>query len=72
MHFPVAEAEIEECSTFAVVYRLQTYKASFTSKSGKLSPPDFEGITVEWPRNATKVTFELGLKVHELIGKIER
>lgn len=67
--FPIAEAEIKECSTFAVVYRLRTYKATFSAKGGKLSQDDFEGITVVVPKNATKTTFEFGLKVR-LSGEI--
>ena len=64
--FPVAQADITECSTYAVVCRLKaspTY--TITSKGGSFSHPDHPGVTVTIPENAValNVEFPLELKV---------
>ena len=64
--FPVAQADITECSTYAVVCRLKvspTY--SITSKGGSFSHPDYPGVTVTIPENAVapNAEFPLELKV---------
>ena len=66
LFFPVAQADITECSTYAVVCRLKvspTY--SITSKGGSFSHPDYPGVTVTIPENAVapNVEFPLELKV---------
>ncbi|CAH3168505.1 unnamed protein product [Porites evermanni] len=67
--FPVAQADISECSTYAVVCRLKaspTY--TITSGGGSFSHPDFPGVTVTIPENAVtpKAKFPLELKVQEV------
>ena len=64
--FPVAQADITECSTYTVVCRLKvspTY--SITSKGGSFSHPDYPGVTVTIPENAVapNAEFPLELKV---------
>ena len=68
--FPVAEAEIANCSTFAVVYRLHKYKYEISSKGRTLAPDDFDGISVVFPRLATRTTFNLGLTVRVVPGLV--
>ena len=67
--FPFAQADISECSTFAVVCRLKaspTY--TITSAGGSFSHPDFPGVTVTIPENAVapKAKFPLELRVQEV------
>ena len=67
--FPVAQADITECSVYAVVCRLKaspTY--TVTSGGGLFSHPDFPGVTVTIPENALALNakFQLELKVHEV------
>ena len=67
--FPVAQADISECSVYAVVCRLKaspTY--TVTSGGGLFSHPDFPGVTVTIPENALALNakFQLELKVHEV------
>ena len=63
---PVTQADIAECSTYAVVCRLKvspTY--SITSKGGSFSHPDYPGVKVTIPENAVapNAQFPLELKV---------
>ena len=67
--FPVAQADISECSAYAVVCRLKaspTY--TITSAGGSFSHPDFPGVTVTIPENAVAphANFPLELKVQEV------
>ena len=67
--FPVAQADISECSTYAVVCRLKaspTY--TITSAGGSFSHPDFPGVTVTIPENAVapNAKFPLELRVQEV------
>ena len=67
--FPVAQADISECSTYAVVCRLKaspTY--TITSGGGSFSHPDFPDVTITIPENAVapKAKFSLELKVQEV------
>ena len=64
--FPIAQADITECSTYAVVCRLKaspTY--TITSKGGSFSHPDHPGVIVTIPENAVapNAEFPLELKV---------
>ena len=66
LFFPVAQGDISECSTYAVVCRLKvspTY--AITSKGGSFSHPDYPGVTVTIPENAVapSAEFPLELKV---------
>ena len=66
LFFPVAQGDITECSTYAVVCRLKvspTY--TITSKGGSFSHPDYPGVTVTIPENAVarSAEFPLELKV---------
>ena len=67
--FPVAQADISECSAYAVVCRLKaspTY--TITSAGGSFGHPDFPGVTVTIPENAVapNAKFPLELKVQEV------
>ena len=67
--FPVAQADISECSTYAVLCRLKvspTY--TITSGGGSFRHPDFPGVTVTIPENAVALNakFPLELKVQEV------
>ena len=66
LFFPFAQADITDCSTYAVVCRLKaspTY--TITSKGGSFSHPDYPGVTVTIPENAVApiAVFPLQLKV---------
>ena len=64
--FPVAQADITECSTYAVVCRLKSSPTYIiTSSGGSFSHPDYPGVTVTVPENAVapKAQFPLQLKV---------
>ena len=66
LFFPVAQADITECSTYAVVCRLKASPTiTITSKGGSFSHPDFPGVTVTIPENAVapNAEFPLELKV---------
>ena len=67
--FPVAQADISECSTYAVVCRLKASPIyTITSGGGLFSHPDFPGVTITIPENAVapKAKFPLELKVQEV------
>ena len=66
LFFPFAQADIAECSTYAVVCRLKaspTY--TITSKGGSFSHPNYPGVKVTIPENAvaSNAEFPLELKV---------
>ena len=64
--FPFAQADIAECSTYAVVCRLKASPTYIISSSGgSFSHPDFPGVTVTIPENAVApyAKFPLLLKV---------
>ena len=70
--FPVAQADISECLTYAVVSRLKaspTY--TITSSSGSLSHPDFPGVIISIPENAVAPNSKLlvELKVQEVLNE---
>ena len=72
--FPVAQADITECSTYAVVCRLKSSPTfTITSTGGLFSHPDYPGVTVTIPENAVALTLELKVgvtkKVHFLLYK---
>ena len=64
--FPVAQANINECSTYAVVCRLKSSPLyTITSTGGLFSHPDYPGVTVTVPERAVALEspFTLELKV---------
>ena len=66
LFFPVAQADITECSTYAVVCRLKSSPTyTVTSTGGLFSHPDYPGVTVTIPENAVapESPFTLELKV---------
>ena len=66
LFFPVAQADINECSTYAVVCRLKSSPPyTITSTGGLLIHPDYPGVTVTVPENAVapESPFILKLKV---------
>ena len=67
--FPVAQTDISECSTYAVLCRLKVSPTfTITSGGGSFSHPDFPGVTVRIPKNAVALNakFPLQLKVQEV------
>ena len=69
--FPVAQADINECSTYAVVCRLKSSPPyTITSTGGLFIHPDYPGVAVTIPENAVALEspFTLELKV----GVIQR
>ena len=67
--FPVAQADITECSTYAVVCRLKASSAyTITSDGGSFSHHEFPGVTVTIPENsvALDAKFPFELKVQEV------
>ena len=66
LFFPVVQADITECSTYAVVCRLKSSPTyTITSSGGLFSHPDYPGVTVTIPENAVapESPFTLELKV---------
>ena len=64
LFFPVAQADITECSTYAVVCRLKASPAyTITSKGGSFNHPDYPGVTVTIPENAVAPNAEFPLKL---------
>ena len=67
--FPVAQADVSECSTYAVVCRLKASPIyTITSGGGLFSHPDFPDVTITIPENAVapKAKFPIELKVQEV------
>ena len=72
LFFPVAQADVYECSTYAVVCRLKSSPTyTITSTGGLFSHPDYPGVMVTIPENAVapESPFTLELKVG-LIKKV--
>ena len=66
LFFPLAQGDITECSTYAVVCRLKASPTfTITSKGGSFSHPDYPGVTVTIPENAVALNakFPMMLKV---------
>ena len=66
LFFPVAQADVYEYSTYAVVCRLKSSPPyTITSTGGIFSHPDYPGVTVTIPENAVapESPFTLELKV---------
>ena len=65
---PVAEAEIFQCSCYAVVCRLKRYEFTITSKAAVFTIPDYPDVTVAVPKNAvpTREKIPIVLKVRKL------
>ena len=64
--FPVVQADITECSTYAVICRLKSSPTYIiTSSGGSFSHPDFPGVKVTIRENvvAPNAQFPLELKV---------
>ena len=56
---PVAEIQITQCSTYAVVCRLKSNVFTITSASSILSLPDYPLVRVLIPENAVRATEKL-------------
>ena len=72
LFFPVAQADINECSTYAVVCRLKSSPPyTITSTGGLFIHPDYPGVTVTIPENAVapESPFTLELKVGVIQNK---
>ena len=64
LYLPVAQTDISECSSYAVVCRLRSSPSyTVTSFGGSFNHPCYPGVTVTIPRNAvarnTKFTLQL-------------
>ena len=71
-HFPVAQAEITECSTYTVVCRLKSSPPYIiTSKGGSFNLPEYPNVCVSVPQKAiaSKAKIPLQIKVGLLLGK---
>ena len=65
-HFPVVQAEITECSTYAVVCRLKSSPLyTITSNGGSFELPDYPNVCVTIPKDAvvSKAKIPLQIKV---------
>ena len=61
--FPVAQADINECSTYAVVCRLKSSPTyTITPTGGLFIHPDYPGVTVTIPENAVAAESPFTLK----------
>ena len=64
--FPVAQADISDCWTYAVVCRLKSSPTyTMTPTGGLFSHPDYPGVMITVPENAVapETAFSLVLKV---------
>ncbi|XP_068705818.1 uncharacterized protein [Montipora foliosa] len=71
--FPVVQADITECSTYAVVCRLRLSPAyTITVKGGTFSHPDYPDVTIAVPKKAVpnKTKLPLQLKLQEVCQKL--
>ena len=79
-YLPVAQADITECSTYAVVCRLKSSPSyTITSYGGSFNHPCYPGVTVTIPKNAvarkTRVSLQLKVGVVNLrllLSKLNR
>ena len=72
LFFPVAQADTNECSTYAVVCRLKSSPPYTITSTGSLFiHPDYPGVTVTIPENAVapESSFTLELKVGVIQSK---
>ncbi|XP_068736785.1 uncharacterized protein [Montipora capricornis] len=68
--FPVVQADITECSTYAVVCRLRLSPAyTITVNGGTFSHPDYPDVTIAVPKKSvpSKTKLPLQLKVQEVL-----
>ena len=64
--FPIAQADITECSTYAVVCRLKSSPIyTITPNGGLFTHPEYPGVSIKVPKKAVppKAKFPLELKV---------
>ena len=69
--FPVAQADITECSTYAVVCRLKPSPPyTITPNGGSFNHPDYPGVIINVPKKAVrpKAKFPLELKVRTSVN----
>ena len=69
-HFPIVQAEITECSTYAVVCRLKSSPSyNITSNGGSFNLPEYPDVCVTIPKKAVapKAKIPLQLKVGILL-----
>lgn len=63
-YFPVAQADITECSTYTVVCRLKSSPSyTITSYGGSFDHPDYPGVSVTIPENAVGSETELSIRL---------
>ena len=69
--FPVAQADITECSTYAVICRLKSSPPyTITPNGGLFNHPDYPGVIINVPKKAVrpKAKFRLELKVRTSVN----
>ena len=63
-YFPVVQAEITECSTYAVVSRLKVSPSyTITSNGGSFSLPDYPSVSVTIPKKAVALKAKIPLQI---------
>ena len=72
LYLPVAQTDISECSTYAVVCRLKSSPLyTITSFGGSFKHPDYPDVTVAIPENAvpsgTKFSLQLQVDVATIL-----
>ena len=63
-YFPVVQADITECSTYAVVCRLKLSPPyTITSNGGSFNLPDYPSVSVTIPENAVAPKAKIPLQI---------
>lgn len=63
-HFPLAQAEIAECSTYTVVCRLKSSPPYIiTSKGGSFNLPEYPNVCVTVPQKAVALRAKIPLQI---------
>nr|XP_058951952.1 uncharacterized protein LOC131779422 [Pocillopora verrucosa] len=72
LHFPIVQADITECATYAVVSRLHlSPEFTITSNGGSFFMPEYPSIGITIPKKAvtSKTRIPLRMKVQEVPGE---
>ena len=63
-HYPIVQAEITECSTYAVVSRLKSSTPYIvTSYGGSFNQPEYPDVCVTIPKKAVALEVQIPLKI---------
>jgi len=70
-HFPIVQAEITECSTYAVVCRLKSSPSyDITSNGGSFNLPEYPNVCVTIPKKAVAPKAKIPLQIK--VGVLSR